>query len=256
MPAGRLPATAPLWRELARTKLHHTEGLIDLHQLKRELSQDLAPLTARGWLATQPEALQRWAAGAGRWRFFENHQMLYQAGEEPDGLYGLGAGALDITLPLVGGEPVTIHRAEPGFWIGDSAILAQTTRLITVAAAAKSRVFFIPATAVRAVVAQRPEYWPCFFALNHLNASTAVTALAEALSLSPKARLARMLLRLAGDGDQVTASQADLARLIGMNRSSLQRALQELIEAGALATGYRRLRVLDRERLESVTDEA
>jgi CRP/FNR family transcriptional regulator, cyclic AMP receptor protein len=62
--------------------------------------------------------------------------------------------------------------------------------------------------------------------------------LAEALALSPRARLARTLLRLSEDG-AVHASQQDLARLIGMTRSTLQRSLGELVEAGAIETRYR-----------------
>jgi CRP/FNR family cyclic AMP-dependent transcriptional regulator len=227
-----------------------------LHQSNSLSLAALSPLADKGWLATQPAAFQSWIASAGRWRTYEAHQMLYQAGSEPEGLYGLGSGAWELTLPLIGGEPVVFHRAEPGSWIGDSAILAETRRHISVAAAVTSRVFCVPTLAIRAALASRPEFWPCFFALNHYNSSQAVTLLAEVLSLSPRARLARMLLRLADKQGFMNVTHTDLARLIGMNRSSLQRSLNSLIEAGLISTSYRTLTVLDWAGLEALINEA
>jgi CRP/FNR family cyclic AMP-dependent transcriptional regulator len=218
--------------------------------------EGLAPLTERGWLATQPAAFQGWMARNGRWQVYAPQQVLYDAGEEPDALYGLGEGALEVTLPLVGDEPVTVHRAEPGFWLGESALLARTTRLLTLTAATEARVFRVPAARIRALVAEQPEAWNSLYELSHLNASLAVTLLAEALALSPRARLARMLLRLADGEGRVVARQEELARLIGMTRSSLQRALAGLAEAGAVSSGYGSLVVRDRAALKAMRDEA
>jgi CRP-like cAMP-binding protein len=216
----------------------------------------LATLGERGWLATQTPAFQAWIAANGQWRNYSAGQILYAAGDEPDGLYGLGEGALEITLPLVSDEPVTIHRAEPGYWIGESAVLARTSRLVSLAAATDARVFRVPAVRVRSLVARQPEYWGAFFELSHLNVSLSVTVLAEVLALSPRARLARMLLRLAGADGRVVVRQDELARLIGMTRSSLQRAMQGLTESGAVTSGYGCVVVRDRCALEAITAEA
>jgi CRP-like cAMP-binding protein len=213
-------------------------------------SADLSPLTERGWLAEQPAEFQEWARASGRWRQYEAGRVLYDVGEAPDGIYGLGEGAFEVTLPLVSDEPVIIHRAEPGFWIGESAVLAGCERTVSVAVVARSRVFRIPAAAVREVVGRRPEFWRAFHHLSHINAMKVATLLAEALSLSPRARLARTILRLSEPGGAVHASQHDLARLIGMTRSTLQRSLAELAAAGAIETGYRSLAVRDRAALE------
>ncbi len=216
----------------------------------------LAPLDGRGWLAGQSADFRAWVAGNGRWRVFGPGRVLYGAGEDPDGLYGLGSGALEVTFPLVGDEVVTVHRAEVGFWIGESALLARTTRLLSIEAAAEARVFFVPAAAIRALVADQPEQWQAFFELSHINVSTAVTLLAEALALSPRARVARVLLRLADAEGRVEVRQDELARLIGMTRSSLQRTLQNLSESAVLSRGYGCLLVLDRARLEAISMEA
>jgi CRP-like cAMP-binding protein len=211
-------------------------------------SKDLGTLSKVGWLPGQPESLSAWAARAGRWRVYEKGRTLYQYGDDPDGLYGLGSGMLEAQIPM-GEEQITIYRAEPGFWIGESALLARTSRVISVSAAVKSRVFFIPTSAIKALLRDEPQFWYCFFELNHLNAARAVAALAELLSQSPQERLARMLLRLADAEGKVSATQEDLSRLIGMSRSSLRRVLGDLMDTGAVEAGYRSLRLVDRQGL-------
>jgi CRP-like cAMP-binding protein len=215
---------------------------------------ELAPLDTVGWLAEQPAEFRDWAGRTGRSRRLEGGQVLYDAGEAPDGLYGLAEGALNVTLPLVGDEPVTVHRAEVGFWIGDSALLADAPRLVSLSAALPSRVFFVPAGAVRSLLLHRPEFWPAFYQLSHTNVLTALQLLAEALALSPRARVARHLLRLA-DGDGVASvSQDDLARLIGVTRTTLYRVVRDLTERGILEAGYRHITILDRAALQRAVE--
>lgn len=209
-------------------------------------THDLAPLDAVGWLAQQPPEFRDWAAALGRWRCYQIGQVLYDAGDPSDGLYGLAEGALDVTFPLVAEEPVTLHRAEVGFWIGDSALLAQEPRAVSVHAAAPSRVFYIAGESVRAMLAERPEHWRAFYLLSHRNTVTAINLLAEVLALTVTARVARRLLRLAGPDGVVVATQEDMAKLIGVARATLQRAFEELAKTGAIATGYRSVTITDR----------
>lgn len=216
----------------------------------------IAPLDRIGWLAGQDPEFRDWIAENGRWRSYVAGQPIYDAGEAPDALYGLGAGALDITFPLIADEPVVLHRAEAGFWIGESAVLAEGKRLLSLAAAREARLLRVPGPRIRALVAERPETLRAFYALSHANTLLALTLLAEALALSPRARLARILLRLADSDGRVLARQEEMARLLGMTRSSLQRALASLTEAGAVGSGYGSLQLRDRAWLEAISAES
>lgn len=201
-------------------------------------------LSRRGWLAAQPEGFRRLITAAGHTRWYEQREALYEVDEEPRALYGLAQGAIDLMVPTPGGEMVTVHRAEPGFWIGDSALLSKSPRVVSVFAVSQSRIFCVPAEAVREIVRRNPEYWRCFYELSHMNVTRAISEYAIMASMQPRERLRRLLLRLCDADGRVTISQAELAGLLFLNRSSVQRAMQEMIAAGEVATEYRCIRVL------------
>lgn len=227
-----------------------------MKQSEQKSSDALRHLPAVGWLAEQPMAFQIRMASAGRWMTVPRGGLLYAIGDAPDAIFGLGEGLLEVSIPITRDEDVTIYRARPGFWIGDSALLAETHRSLTVSAAADSRIFRIPVGAVRRCLAEHPEDWKRFFQLNHANATLAVRILAEVLALTPRVRFARMLLRLATPDGSVRATQDDLGRMAGMSRAAFRRAFKALIETGVVRTEYGGLRIVDRAALQHAAEEA
>jgi CRP-like cAMP-binding protein len=213
-------------------------------------------LAASGWLAGESPAFRDRLFGLGRMIRLGRGRALNAAGDTPDAMFGIAGGHADISLPVSlpvsHDEEVLIHRAGPGFWIGDSALLARTERTLSVTAATDCDIFRLPGPALRAHLAACPEDWPAFFRLNHANATLAVSVLAEMLSLPPRARFARTLLRLMEPDGTVPATQEDLARLTGMSRASFRRAMADVIASGAVQTGYGALRIADPARLEAL----
>lgn len=224
-----------------------------MQQSERKYSELMSGMPAEGWLSEQPIEFQKRIAMAGRWTTVPRGGTVYMTGDVPNAFYGLGQGLLDISIPIGGHEEVSIHRAKPGFWIGDSALLAEEKRSLTVSAPVESRVFRVPISGVRRILAEHPGDWACFLRLNHANATLAVSVLAEVLSLSPRARFARMLLRLASPDGSVRATQDELGRLAGMSRAAFRRACMDLIEAGTVHMEYGGLRVVDPSALERAT---
>lgn len=220
-----------------------------MHQLRQKADDNLGWLAKTGWLAEQPAELANRLSAAGRWMDLAAGQFLYSAGDDADALFGLGWGALDVSVPLATGEMVLVHRATPGWWIGDSALLAGAPRLLTITAAVPSQVFRVPGAALREILKQQPDYWTCLYALSHRNVELSLVILSEILAMPPKARLARTIQRLADAGGRVQISQGELAALIGANRSTLRLALADLAQTGAVETRYRGLQVLNRDRL-------
>lgn len=216
-----------------------------MNQIKVAPLARIAPLDQIGWLAREPQAFREWVVEAGRWRVYEAGQAIYSAGDESDGVYGLGSGCLEITLPLIGDEPVFLHLAEIGFWIGDTAELAEVPRVVSLAAASRCRTLFLPSRDIQAILVARPEFWRSFYRLGAINVSATAKYYAEALSLTVRARVCRHLLRLSEAPQVVEATQDDLARLVGVARGTLRRCLMELAELKAIDVSYRKLRVLD-----------
>jgi len=160
-------------------------------------------------------------------------------------MYGLAEGALEITFPLVADEPVTIYRAEPGFWIGDAAQLSRRQRMIGIAAATPVRILRVSGAELERLLVECPRFWPCFYDLSSRNVETALTLLSECLALTVKARVCRRLLTLAERDRDVQITQDDLAKLVGVARATVRRAIAELAADGGVETGYRSLRVKD-----------
>jgi CRP-like cAMP-binding protein len=218
--------------------------------------QGLGILGQVGWLSRQPTDFQAAVARLGRWREYKPREIIYLAGGESDGLYGLAEGTLEISFPLIGEEEVTVHRAEPGFWIGEASILARQDRIVTLSAATAVRALFLPQIELRRMIEANPRYWGAFYEQSVGNQIVTLMLLAEVLSLTPRARVARLLLRLADREGVVAGSQEDLGRLLGMTRSSIRRAIAELADSGLISTGYGKLRIVDHGGLEGLTREA
>lgn len=217
----------------------------------RAATERLDTLSETGWLSKQPNDFQMRILELGRWTTVPRGQRLYSAGDEPDALYGIGAGHLDLAIPILGGEECVIHRAGKGFWIGDGALPPDAPRTLSVEAATDCRLFRIPFPSLRRHLAKSPADWEYLHRLSTMNAILSVRILSETLSLSPRARVARLLLRTASPDGTVQATHEELGRLAGISRATFRRSLSRLIASGAIETRYNFLRIVDRSAVEN-----
>lgn len=218
----------------------------------------LLGLAAAGWLSQQPQDFQDRMGRLGRWISISRGSVLYTVGDEADAIFGLGEGMLDVAIPVSNDKEVTIHRALPGFWVGDSALLAGSHRTISLYAAADSRLFKLPAMAVLRSLREHPDDWMCFYRLSHANTTSSLQTLAEVISLPPRVRFARALQRLTSTGGEVRLTQEELGRMVGMSRAAFRRSFAELIAHGIVEVHYGGIIIRDRMALDheaSRTDE-
>ena len=215
----------------------------------------LGPLATVGWLSAQPAAFKQWAIEVGRVRQFSSGEYIYRAGDQPDGIYGLRSGTVEMEFPLLANDPVSLQRAAEGFWIGDAALLTKIPRIISVVAAQDSTFFYLPGRAVKQLLAEEPAYWEVFYDLSSRNVAAAVQFLAEALSLTVKARACRLLLKLSENSKEVHLSQDEISKTLGVSRLTVRRCLADLTDLGAVETKYRRICIADRCVLQRFTDE-
>jgi CRP-like cAMP-binding protein len=212
----------------------------------------LGLLATTGWLAEQPAWFRALIVAHGSWRSYDRDERIVAAQTTLDGLYGVAEGCIDFFIPVQGEGLVRAHRYRAGQWWGTVGIFAGRPALTETRAAEPSRLWRAPSAALAEIVAARPDAWPCFAALSYRNVSTTLTLLGEALALPPTARLARRILLLADGGMHVSATLDDLAALIGVTRSTAQRAIGDLVRAGAIEKRYRQVVLRDRAALERI----
>jgi CRP-like cAMP-binding protein len=117
-----------------------------------------------------------------------------------------------------------------------------------------ARLLRLQATDVRNLLRTRPEYWPCFFDMSYIDTGRAITILSEALALTVQERLARTIIRLADETGVITITQSDISRILGINRSTLQRALDQMHAEGIITSAYGKMHITDRDRLTALAD--
>jgi CRP-like cAMP-binding protein len=145
---------------------------------------------------------------------------------------------------------ISIHRAEPGFWLGESALLSGAPRMVSLIAATDCLVFHIPAAAMERLTIKKPEAWRAFYRQSHINQMQTARLLAESIALSPRARFSRLLLRLAENGDEIVGTQESLGALLGLRITTCKRIVASLVAAQAIESGYGRIKIRDKDVLE------
>jgi CRP-like cAMP-binding protein len=219
--------------------------------------EDCGPLLSRGWLARRSPETQAELLKIGRLRKFKPGGYVYRAGAPGTAIFGLIDGELDLILPAEGRPDNVVHRAEPGFWIGDLAVFSGRPRLVSVRAHKSTTMIALPARPTLELVRRFPELSRDFYALSDENMALALRFLSEALAFTGVERVARRLCSLmagrpetaAAGGDWLEISQTSLAGMVGVSMPTVQRALRRLHEEGLIETGYGKLKVLDCVRL-------
>jgi CRP-like cAMP-binding protein len=209
-------------------------------------------LERAGWLAGLDAGKRASLRAIARLRSCEIDEYLYLPGDQPDGVYGLVQGTLDILIPRLDGDEQLIHRAEAGFWIGDLALFAQQRRLVGVRATEPCTMVYLPQDQLKQVIRREPGLIGDFYKLTHSNIATALRLLGMLAIPRAENRVAiRLLMQndAAPADDWIRLSQDCLADLVALSQQSVRRALRSLEERGLVEVGYGRLRILDPEKL-------
>src|SRR5262245_147026 len=104
-------------------------------QDKSSLASALRALSAEGWFSRRSKATRARLGTIAKLRSFAKDELIYLAGDPPNGVFGLVTGSLNISYPRADGEDYTVHRAGAGFWIGDVALLSSGGRIVSMRAA-------------------------------------------------------------------------------------------------------------------------
>ncbi len=210
-------------------------------------------LREAGWFATRSKTFQDSLLAIGVPKAFAAGETLYRYGDEANGIYAILDGAVQITAPADDGQEFVIHREGHGFWVGDLALFAGASRLVSVVTTQCSQTLFFPNTRIENLVRSNPDYVRDFYALSHANIQTALRIMANLAVTGTEKRLVLRLLHLdecnTTEDDWIVVSQEELAEMVAVSAPTLHRCLHRLVDMGLIELGYGRVKLSDRRAL-------
>lgn len=245
------PASVALTYQMMDLPVNHKKS----HRL---LKSDKLVMQSRGWLVARGDAFRAALLSRAVIRLFDEGEALYRYGDAADGLYCVIHGAVEVCAPADDGQEFVAHRDGAGFWVGDLAMLADETRLVSVTATEQSRMALVPTARIFEMLRETPDFYRDFYAITHANMRTALRILANMGVNGADRKMALRLLHtqetLAGADGWMNISQDQLAAMIGVSLPTSQRLLRGFSESGAVELGYGRLRIIDSKALTKLAE--
>jgi CRP/FNR family transcriptional regulator, cyclic AMP receptor protein len=220
-------------------------------------------LSAGEWYGGLPAPLQALILSRSVVRKYAKGQVISLEASVPKGLYAVLEGMVHAVREVGSGDEALIHVCEPGYWFAEYAVLTGKPTVATFVAHAPVRALLLSKVQLDRIVAEEPRYYEAFARLALDRYAILVRLFAEVRDLAPEARLRgrlavmaqmRMQERSHSGAVSLAVSQADLARIVGVSRQTLNALLGKLSQAGLIEVGFRSIRVLDAGRLAHATD--
>lgn len=206
-------------------------------------------------------ALDKLAALAVR-RSVRRGTRIFAQGDPGDSLLGLVAGQVRISATTPGGKEVFLNIMEPGDSFGEIAVLDGQARTATAEALTDTELFVLRRTDLLALIGREPTLAAHLIALLCQRLRWTSELIEEAAFLSVHGRLARRLLKLAGEHGTTAEgivtlriSQADLAGFMSVSRQIVNQYLQDWRRRGWIELGRGRITITNVSGLRTVLEE-
>lgn len=185
-------------------------------------------------------------------RSYETGAVLCREGDPPDGMYLLDEGRVLVQALTVDGAAVGLDVVDAGQVVGEQALLAGTARSATVTAVRPTSVRLLRPTQFRELRVEHPQIDQFLVHVLDARLREMSRRLAEAVHSTAEERVCRRLRALGAAFDgSIRLSQATLASLAGTTRPTVNRVLQDLVQADVVALRRARIEILDPAALET-----
>ncbi len=207
---------------------------------------DRALLDADSWFGRLPVERRDALLSEARSRPVAAGGLIYATGDPPNGLWAVLSGQVRLKGYPAAGHEFLALILRPGTWFGEVSTLDDGPRPHDATAFGPARVLHVPMAAFHRL----SERWPgLYLDLGRLvcrHQRVALDFIAQSVSLPLPARLARLLMGRAGEGDgPLHLRQEEVAVMLGVSRQTLNRHLRGLAQRGVLKLGYGRIDVID-----------
>lgn len=185
-------------------------------------------------------------------RKFRANEIVYSANDAPSGIYGVLSGGVRLSQYTASGKHILFSTFSPGAWFGVISEFDGLPRPHNAVTVKPTRLLHLSSAAFREIVSRDWRY--CFDLARCVVVlfRGALDLLSELRSLPYPARVAQTLLAIsdhevaAGGADaDPRVTQDDLAAMVGVTRQTVSRLLHDWEDAGLVARGYGRVRILD-----------
>jgi CRP/FNR family cyclic AMP-dependent transcriptional regulator len=215
----------------------------------------LPALKSHVWFASCPASFQLAMMERSRLWHIEQGESLFSLGEAQDSLCCVVAGALKLGSlnPRDGTQRLTMY-AQPYHWFGETSLIDGLPRSQDAIADTDSTVMVVGGPQLMEWLAQHPENWRDLARLACGKLRLILTAFEDQATLPIEQQLARRLLFSATNFGQSTHSgvrrhvrlpQEYLARMLGVSRQTVNKALRALERERVLALHYAEIEIVD-----------
>lgn len=218
--------------------------------------QHLLPaLRSHVWFASCPADLQEALAERSRVVNLKTGEQLFSRGEIDEALCCVLSGALKIGSfnPEDDTQVLSLY-VEPYQWFGEVAFIDRLPRSQDAVADMASTVLVIPRSSLEPWLDQHPAYWRDLARLACVKLRMLVAVMEDSANLPLEQQLARRLLMAATNFGMnypmsfkrhLRLPQEYLARMMGVSRQTINRALRSLVAQGVLEVRYAEIELLD-----------
>ncbi|MGH2685589.1 MAG: Crp/Fnr family transcriptional regulator [Actinomycetota bacterium] len=177
-------------------------------------------------------------------------QLLYKRGTTPRGIWALRSGSVQLSCRLRTTRSL-VQMVRPGDIVGDVPILLNRRSLTTAHIREPATLLFVAGHTLRSILSTHADL--CFLWMQNvaIRLEGARRRILQLLGEELTQSLARLILDEHVDG-RLHLSQAALAQMLGVQRTSVNRALQVLRRRGVVELSYGGLSIKDRGGLEDL----
>ena len=180
--------------------------------------------------------------------------VLFHPGQECAGFVFLKSGSIRVTLTAENGREVVLYRVGPGDVCLQTFTCLIEGRDYAAEGVAETDLVgeILPHSQFQHALATDPDFRMAIFSAVAKRFADYERVVEDVALTGFDTRLARALLRLAGPSAEITVSHDDIAAETASGRAVVSRRLAALARQGVIATGRRRIEILQRAKLQRI----
>ena len=194
------------------------------------------------------DPVRREVLAVAAWRRFDRGVVLFHEGEAGGALYVLMRGRVAVRVTTPDGDTATLNVIGPGAAFGELSLLAPAAmRTATVQAIEPVQTLVLQQADFERLRRSHPSVDRLLVEYLAAQVRRLSERLTEALCFEARTRVLRRLLDLNAvfDSGPVPVTQEEISTMAGTTRPTVNRVMQDLVEAGIVELGRRRFVVVD-----------